>query len=343
MKKHAIMILIALIPTTLIAGTVTVFDLSSPEKALEAYMNLKRKGGTLDEFRRLTSKELFASFSDLDSAFGGHTNLRETMPPEDRYATVTIVKKQASENRAIFQVKAKYKEKWLKQEVDEAKQAGMQDTSIPANQPTGGQAVSDPSPGEHAEYPYQINGEGFVSFLFVKQDGSWRFHNSYATNQPTDFTPLLKVKSLSGGITVTKNGPAEPEPVAPPTAPNTPLSGLISGKKWEGKFAYLDEDKSEASKEFRVDVVDREEPNWVMRTRMPHLVLSVPKKPGIYPLSLLFNITFYEPPGKNLIAAKGNMEVLKVGEVYKVQLVAHADKDNNASGSFSFIPIAQKP
>jgi hypothetical protein len=37
------------------------------------------------------------------------------------------------------------------------------------------------------------------------------------------------------------------------------------------------------------------------------------------------------------------MEVLKVGEVYKVQLVAHADKDNNASGSFSFIPIAQKP
>ena len=62
-----------------------------------------------------------------------------------------------------------------------------------------------------------------------------------------------------------------------------------------------------------------------------------------HPLSLLFNITFYEPPGKNLIAAKGNMKVLKDGKVYKVLLIAHADKDNNASGSFSFTPTAQKP
>jgi hypothetical protein len=347
MRRLQMTVLAALVPLILTVSSLAAPDLSSPEKALDSYISLKRKGGTLAEFQPLLSKEYFALVSGLNKAFGSGPDASEAMPPDNRYAKVTIVNKQVAGDRAIFQVKMKYSEQWLKQETEalkqaaeEAKKMGRQRASIPADQPTGGQAVSDATPGEEDESPCQINGEGFVSFLFVKQDGSWRFHKSYATNQPTDFTPLLKAKDFSGGFTFTPHQPSGPEPVLPTVAPDTPLSGLIAGKKWTGLFAY-EETFFTDNDHYGLDVVQTEEPDKFKRMDASKLMVNLPKKPGEYKLSSTFNVTFFEPPGNNRTGTQGSMKVQKEGNTYKVNLVAYFDKDNDVRGTFSFTPTNQ--
>ena len=339
MTRCEMAVLAVLVPATLIAGTLTVPDLSSPEKALESYMSLKRKGATLAEFERLTSKETFAIVSGLvglASATGSKTDISEGMPPENRYANVTIAKKQVTEDRAVFQVKAKYNEQWLKQEGEEAKRMDMPQARIPANRPTGGQAVSDASPGEEVAYPYHINGEGFVSFLFVKQDGSWRFHKSYASNQPSDFTPLLKAKDLSGGFTMTVK-PSSPSPPLPNVAPRQLLAGRHSGKEWRGLFTYHDAFFSNKD-HYGVEVLEKKEPDEFKRYRVSKLKVTLPKKPGEYNLSPTLNVTFFEPPGQNRTATEGILKITRDGATYKVELIAHFDQDNDVRGYFTFTP-----
>ncbi len=67
-------------------------------------------------------------------------------------------------------------------------------------------------------------------------------------------------------------------------------------------------------------------------------MLQIPKKEGFYPLSWKFNnVTFYQPPGTNVIATEGSMKVVCKGSTYQVGLVAYANKLNNASGTFYYV------
>lgn len=117
----------------------------------------------------------------------------------------------------------------------------------------------------------------------------------------------------------------------------TPLSGMHSGKEWKGLFAYHSKFFSNDT-HYGVDIVEKEEPDKFKRFGVPKLMVKIPKKPGTYKLSSTFNVTFYEPPGKNRTAIEGSMKVeLKNGR-YKVYLTVHSDEDNSVKGYFNFTP-----
>jgi hypothetical protein len=305
--------------------------------ALDAYVQLQRRGATLGEWQKIISRESFAIVSALEQATTGQLNLNEKMPPEDKYAAFTIIKESNTADRAIFQVMVKYKAAWLKQEANET---GLKN-DIPAAQQASRTLITDAGPGEGAEHPYHVNGDGYVSFLFLKQDGTWRFHKSHASRQPSDFTPLLKTTDLTGGLTVKVQPAIETNPAPPKVAPNQPLAGRHSGKDWRGLIAYentLSNDKDY----YGVEVVEKAEPDWVKRFSVPKLIVKIPRNPGEYKLSPTFNVTFFEPPGNNKVATEGLLKVTRDGATFKVELVARSDKDNDVRGSFSYTPPAGK-
>ena len=164
---------------TAASGAETPTDLSSPTSALKSYIRMKRTGWTLKDFQDLVSKENFTIVSAMNLAMMGNIDLSEKKPPENKYSKLKIMKRQTTDDRAIFQVKVSYKDSWLKQEAQELKETGMD--NISPDQKTGGNIISEAGPGEDSEYPYHIKGEGYISFLFLKQEGTWRFHKSYAT------------------------------------------------------------------------------------------------------------------------------------------------------------------
>lgn len=312
---------------------------SSPRKALDAYIQLQCKGGTLREWQKIVSKESFALVSGLEQATSGRQlNLTEKVPPEDaKYASLLIVKESNTMDRAILQGKVKYRDSWLKQEVAEAKETGMT-VDVVADEQTKIELISDASPGEDAEYPYHVKGDGYVSFLFVKQAGTWRFHKSHASKHPSDFTPLLASKDLSGGLTVTVKPSTEPSSPLPNTAPNQALAGRHSGKDWRGLFVY-EKTFSNDKDHYRVQVVEKEEPEEFKRLGGPMLSVKIPKVPGEYKLSPTFNVTFFEPPGNNRIATEGILKVTRDGAAYMVELIARYDKDNDVRGRFTYKPL----
>jgi hypothetical protein len=326
-----------LLAGTFAAGITAQTVPPSPKVALDAYIQLQRRGATLGEWQRVVSRESFAIVSALEQATSGQLNLAERMPPEDKYASFTIIKESNTPARAIFQVMVKYKDSWLKQEAHDTRLKN----DIPAAQQAGRSLISDAGPGEGAEHPYHLNGDGYVSFLFLKQDGTWRFHKSHASRQPSDFTPLLTTKDLSGGLSVTMQPAIETNPSLPKVAPNQALAGRHSGKDWRGLIAY--ESTSSTDQDYYgVEVVEKVEPDWVKRFSIPRLLVRIPRNPGEYKLSPTFNVTFFEPPGNNKVATEGFLKVTRDGATFKVELVARSDKDNDVRGSFTYAPSTGK-
>lgn len=338
MRRCAGIMLLSLL-LSVSSGIATSGDLSTPEKALVSYLRLQKQGATLKQLYNIVSQEYLDLIKAMEAMDGEEVDIHEPLPSQDRYAKLSVVSKQVSDDRAIFLLRANYKESWLEQQTQEMKEWGMVD--FPADAKTGGESVSDATPGDGEDYPYHLNGVGYVSFLFVKQDGTWRFHKSYASNQPSDFMPLLKAKDLSGGFSVTPN--TEPEPDLPMTVPDQPLTGRHSGREWTGSFVYHCAFRSEKD-HYGVDIYANERPD-IMRAddaRQLRLLGKIPENTGEYPLSGTFNVTFFEPPGNNKVATRGIMKVTREGDTYIVRLIAHFDKDNDVRGYFAFTPTDEE-
>lgn len=320
----------------MLAGADDALDLSSPMASLKSYLEMQRKGAQLKEFKSLVSKENFAAVSSMVGAFGEALDPSEMMPPEDKYTKLTIIRKEETADRAFIQLKVKYKELWLKAE---QKENGTDEISAGRKHD---ETISDASPGEDYHYPLQINGDGYVSFLFLKQEGKWRFHKSYASSQPADFTPLLGEKDLSSRFTAKKVS-AEPAPFKSMSTsfqnkvdPKGGLSGTFNGKPWVGKYAYLSMFNKDDKDYYSINVCAQNEPDKYARMGIQSLIVKLPKNVGVYDLTSVFNVTFYTPPNKNVVASEGSMTVAKEGSVYIVKMVARADHDNELSGEFIF-------
>jgi hypothetical protein len=314
---------------------------SAPAQALNEYLRLTKQGGALNEFRAVLTKDNFAMLSmgvamDAIEKTGAPPTNKPSLsslkvpPGADKYAAVSMVKTQAVVDRAFLVAKVTYKQAWLKEE-EEGAEAGENVTA-----PT---VMDDGEAGEGSEWPFHVKGVGYVSFLFLRQDGSWRYHKSYAARKPVDFTPLLaSSKDLNNGFSMSVDMD-EPEPFAslPTNAPTTALSGVLAGKPWKGVFAQPSQFRDSDATHFALNVMEREESGSFSSFQQPHLMLKLPKKEGFYPLSGTFNVTFYQPPGNNVIATEGSMKVVRKGSTYQVGLVAYANKLNNASGTFSYV------
>jgi len=123
-----------------------------------------------------------------------------------------------------------------------------------------------------------------------------------------------------------------------PAAIDKPLSGVIGGKKWTGTHAYLWSFQKDPAKYYNIEIVSKAMPDKWDRKEVDKLLVTLPKEAGKYEFDHKFNITFFQPPGKNIVCPKGRLTVTRNGEVYHVELVAEHDKDNSVSGSFTFTP-----
>lgn len=130
---------------------------------------------------------------------------------------------------------------------------------------------------------------------------------------------------------------AEPSPALPQSVPDQALAGRHSGKDWKGLFAYHSSFFSDDD-HYGVDVLEKEEPEKFKRFQLRKLMVTIPKVPGEYKLSPLFNVTFFEPPGNNKAATDGILKIKRNGAMYTVTLIAHFDKDNDVRGYFTFTP-----
>ena len=158
-------------------------------------------------------------------------------------------------------------------------------------------------------------------------------------NQPSDFTPLLKAKNLSGVFSV--NVRSEPSPSLPDIVPNRPLAGRHFGKEWKGLFTYKSSFPSDDNY-FDVNVIQEEEPEAHKRFQLRQLMIKLPKNPENYKLSPTFNVTFYQHPGNNKTATDGILKITQDGSTYKAHLIAHFDEDNTVQGYFTFQPTKEK-
>jgi hypothetical protein len=71
-------------------------------------------------------------------------------------------------------------------------------------------------------------------------------------------------------------------------------------------------------------------------SRLPNIMVDLPRKVGAYPFSGQRNATFYTPPGKNFAAVNGQLVIYSVTDkAIAFGLSARADKDHDVTGKFS--------
>lgn len=293
-----------LLIVSIAVGETTPIDQSSPGQVLKSYLQLQRKGYTPAQMRNLISKEYF------EEHFEG-VGASAAVNAEDRYATTSVEFATNTVDRAFILVKVKYTDSWLQMQ-------GMD-----SDQESGGTVLC--SVGENVDFPFQTNGVGYVSFLFVRHNSEWLFHTSHASIQPRDYTSLL---------TVTPKLILSP---LPNVAPDQPISGRHSGRDWRElgshHVAMLDDKDHYGFGLSGNDLLDQVGKG---------LLGCIPKQPGTYPLSKKFSVTFTETPGINRVATEGSMKVTMTGANYKVELIARFDQSNDVRGNFTFLPPGNK-
>jgi hypothetical protein len=120
------------------------------------------------------------------------------------------------------------------------------------------------------------------------------------------------------------------------TIVETPLSGKVGGQSWTLQVgttdAFLSDDTSFAASLYAMSYtpcVDNEP------FTTPHVLLSVPRKPGDYDLSLGQSVTFAFGDSENLISTKGKITVDSVtATTITGGLVAHFNDGNDVNGQF---------
>jgi hypothetical protein len=117
---------------------------------------------------------------------------------------------------------------------------------------------------------------------------------------------------------------------------DTPLSGKVGGQTWTFQVGETDAFLSEGSGDFFAALYStpytpcsRSEPTG------PHLLVSVPKQPGDYDLSLMRNITFVVDGSSNLISLQGQVVVESVtATTVTGGLRTKRDDGNDVNGQF---------
>jgi hypothetical protein len=115
------------------------------------------------------------------------------------------------------------------------------------------------------------------------------------------------------------------------------LTGLVGGEEWTFAQGSTSSFLSDADGFYTIMYDDTFETcDLFSAPTGSNLLMNIPTEPGEYPLSLSDNITFYIPPGDNLIAVSGTLMVDEVTETtISGSLCATYDDDNTVSGSFT--------
>jgi hypothetical protein len=116
----------------------------------------------------------------------------------------------------------------------------------------------------------------------------------------------------------------------------TPLAGIVDGQSWTFQAGATDAFLSEGEDDFfAVLHASSFTPCGFSEPDGPHLIVSIPKTPGEYEMSLSLNMTFVVD-NDNLVAFDGRIVVDEVTETsVSGGLVASYDGDNEVNGRFN--------
>jgi hypothetical protein len=116
------------------------------------------------------------------------------------------------------------------------------------------------------------------------------------------------------------------------------LSGKVGGKAWSFATGQTNPDLSEGDSFWAALYASR----FAACETSTHddstgsILLSLPKKTGKHSLGLDLTVTFFSPPGDNLAATRGSLEVTEITDTtIKGGLNATYDGDNSVDGQFT--------
>jgi hypothetical protein len=118
--------------------------------------------------------------------------------------------------------------------------------------------------------------------------------------------------------------------------PATTLAGTVGGEPWTFVAGDTDAFLSEGEDDFfALLYAGPFTPCGFDAPSGNHLIVSVPKEPGEYPLSLSLNMTFVVGESDNLVATDGVIVVDEVTDTtIRGGLLASFDADNEVAGQF---------
>ena len=124
---------------------------------------------------------------------------------------------------------------------------------------------------------------------------------------------------------------------------NEALTGTVGGQAWTFQMGHTDAFLSEGEDDFFATLYPStfttcgfSEPGG------NHLIVSIPKAPGKYPMSLSQNMTFVVGDSNNLIGTNGRIEVDEVtATTIKGGMVAQYDGQNEVNGRFEITICAE--
>jgi hypothetical protein len=122
---------------------------------------------------------------------------------------------------------------------------------------------------------------------------------------------------------------SDSEPIA-----TSPLSGKVVGQSWTFQVGATDAFQSEDGDFAATLYATSYTPCTTSEPPGPRLFVSVPKQPGVYPLTLTRNITFANG-SDNLITVDGEIEVHEVTATHVTAgLRTRYDDGNDVNGQF---------
>lgn len=108
--------------------------------------------------------------------------------------------------------------------------------------------------------------------------------------------------------------------------------GMVGGQEWHGRSVYVDSAKVSG---WNVRVLEKGVKDKYAALALRHLIIRVPVKTGVYDTQQA-GITFFTPPGDNLIPTKAKLEVTVGATNVIVYVTAVFDPKNSVSGRFEF-------
>lgn len=182
-KMALLLISVISVSSSFADSTASVYDLSTPQKSLEALIAAE-KAGDWHSAKAIYSTKLLSSIEELEN-IANKLNLKndDSKFSDNPYENIKVLREDIVNDRAALYVEARYRKDWLKEQLNIRKGYGVKEYVESANSADDALVSADDSKqtidnldtGLLIDFPCEKNGIGYVIYFFVKEDNIWKF------------------------------------------------------------------------------------------------------------------------------------------------------------------------
>jgi hypothetical protein len=165
-----------------VPAQVAAADRQTAEQALNNYLAVLSKGGTVADLAPVVTAPHLQTYADDQ----GRSDRAKKFLAEDRYAKLAITKVEGGADRLVVYATANYKPAWIKKEEDELKATGMDPAEAKGGTVPLRLKIKLTDPTMDVQHPFHKEGTGFVAFLLKKEGNQWRYHGGVASAVPLE-------------------------------------------------------------------------------------------------------------------------------------------------------------